>query len=36
MKSWESFQRRLEKHAQILEALNIAYDRSDTIIETGE
>ena len=32
-KNWESFQRRLEKHAQILEALNIAYDRSDFIIE---
>jgi len=32
-KNWESFQRRLEKHAEILEALDIAYDRSDTIIE---
>ena len=32
-KNWKSFQRRLKKHAQILEALNIGYDRSDFIIE---
>jgi len=32
-KNWESFQHRFAKHAQILEALNIAYDRSDFIIE---
>ena len=34
MKNWESFQGRFEKHARILEALNINYDRSDTIIGT--
>tara|TARA_B110000003_G_scaffold270765_1_gene303784 strand:- start:36 stop:386 length:351 start_codon:yes stop_codon:yes gene_type:complete len=32
-KNWESFQHRFAKHAQIIEALNIAYDRSDFIIE---
>ena len=32
-KNWESFQHRFAKHGQILEALNIAYDRSDFIIE---
>jgi len=32
-KNWKSFQCRLKKHAQILEALNIGYDRSDFIIE---
>jgi hexosaminidase len=35
-KNWESFQRRLEKHAQILEALNVAYDRSDGIVEARD
>ena len=34
MKNWESFQHRFEKQAQILYALNITYDRSDSIIET--
>ena len=32
-KNWKSFQHRLKKHAQILEVLNIGYDRSDFIIE---
>ena len=32
-KNWESFQHRFAKHAQIIEALYIAYDRSDFIIE---
>ena len=32
-KNWKSFQHRFAKHAQILEVLNIGYDRSDFIIE---
>ena len=36
VKNWESFQRRFVKHSQILEALNIDYDRNDSIIETSE
>lgn len=35
-KDWQSFQHRFEKHSQILEALNIAYDQSDTILETKD